>query len=103
MAEYACFANIYNLTNSSMQPCWYLNAISTHACTETPTPDLTIRPDTFSGAASEVAKRTQRGSKEEAMRRTEHKSLIVKQQQTFSRRIYQLSQVLPKSVPGFTE
>jgi hypothetical protein len=76
------------------------------------TPDLSVRPGHFYGAVSEEAKRTQRGSKEvakrtqrgpieEAMRRKEHKPLIVKQQQLFPRRIYQLSLLLPKSVPGF--
>jgi hypothetical protein len=33
------------------------------------TPDLSVRPDNFSGAVSEEAKRKQRGSKEEAKRK----------------------------------
>jgi hypothetical protein len=68
-------------------------------------PDRSIRPERYSGTVSEVAKRTQRGSKEEAMRRTEAKTLdrigFDSKNRRFSRRIYHLSRVLPKSVPGF--
>jgi hypothetical protein len=66
------------------------------------TPDPAIRPDTFPGAVSEVAKRTQRGGKEVAKRRNQDKSVIYSRKQPFSRRIYQLSQVLEKNVPDFT-
>jgi hypothetical protein len=97
-------------------PQWALFATSAHACAgyyhsrlyfliPAKTPYLAIRPDNISGAVSEEAKRKQRGSKEEAMRRTEAETLdfigFDRQKRRFSRRIYQLSLILPKSVPGF--